>query len=239
MYLSTEIVFFTIIFFISFLYMDLYEDLVDSVDRNSSSQYSKRAIIKLIAFQHQFNAEIAIIEPHIRTLQRKINICSSLSAILSTFATSGTVIELICEFLIARDDYIHNDPLTMIILIFVFIAQITATTLIAIMKIKDYHNEIIEAKDCVQDLHYLHNQIEQQIYCDDQFRTPIVELMKRIHHDHERIIKVQTNHLSINFSQAMDDVNLLVHNLSSRRPSIAQVHSSASTTEDEAMESCS
>lgn len=203
----------------------LFDDLAASNDRNSMTQYSTRSIIKLISLQRQYRSEIGILEPHVHRVSRRLKIVNSLSTVLQAVATSGTVVELVREIVIRRDGSIEPSTLNLTVLIVMFFLQTIATLLMT--RTSPLQKEISGSKDCITELHYIVNQIEQQIFCKDSYRVPIVDLMRRVGHDHARVIRMQTEALSVNFSSAVRVAETVSANLSSRRSSQMSPESSS------------
>lgn len=179
--------------------MDRYKDvleLLDSIDEDKSS-WTKRSVLKLLSMQTLFKGEIKQIEKYILSITNKTKWGKRIGTGISGVGSITTGISFFRELIIKRDGSIEPSALFTGVVSTAVTTNLILTSILGYTQSQDYENKLNLANEIVSDYYYLIHEIESQIYRKAEQRTPVIDLLKHINKEHERLIKKASTKLGI------------------------------------------
>lgn len=215
--------------------MDVFiaDELLESLDRDHTD-WSRRAVIKLISMQALFRSEIRQIENKLESVSKKQKWSQMLGSGLSVVGTTASGIQLLRELVIRRDGSIKPSLLNFVVLIGGFACDTILTSIMGYTSTQSYDQQVILCGEIVTEYFYLIHAIENEIYKKSDMRESVQTLFGRINHSYEKLIKKQSNVLGLKSLKPLEDGegSQLNIEMSNRRKSTEMVTCSSSDHED-------
>lgn len=168
------------------------DELLESIEKDASS-WTRRGVVKLVATQGRYAAQIKYLEQKIDKWTWRSNALQTLAVISAYFTTGGTGVTIVREAVVARDGSIEQSTLFAVVLIITAVSSLVVNTAAQLQSTLDYASTISEAADCINDLRIQINEINIEIYRKAETRTSLATMFSRLASNDAKIQRRLTN----------------------------------------------